>query len=50
MQGVYGLIACSRFFISTIEAAKAVLQGRHDTERILRGDDDRLIVVVGFVS
>jgi len=45
----HGGLTVSLFLVSTIEAAKAVLQGRHDTERIVRGEDDRLIVVVGFV-
>lgn len=32
---------------STLRAAQTVLQGRLDAEKILRGDDDRLLVVVG---
>jgi hypothetical protein len=38
------------FLARTIQAAKTVLQGRHDTERIVRGEDDRLLVVVGSVQ
>ncbi|KAH8825277.1 phospho-2-dehydro-3-deoxyheptonate aldolase [Flagelloscypha sp. PMI_526] len=34
----------------TFQAAQTVLQGRMDTENILRGDDDRLMVVVGPCS
>lgn len=34
---------------STLHAAHTVLQGRLETERILHGDDDRLLVVVGCV-
>ena len=32
---------------STIQAAQTVLQGRMAVENVLRGDDDRLMVVVG---
>jgi phospho-2-dehydro-3-deoxyheptonate aldolase len=32
---------------STIQAAQTVLQGRQAVENVLRGDDDRLMVVVG---
>ena len=32
---------------STLQAAQTVLQGRVAVENILRGDDDRLMVVVG---
>jgi 3-deoxy-7-phosphoheptulonate synthase len=31
----------------TLRAADAVLQARAHTEAVLRGDDDRLVVVVG---
>lgn len=31
----------------TLRAAETVLDGRRHTEAILRGDDDRLVVVVG---
>lgn len=31
----------------TLRAAETVLEGRKQTEAILRGDDDRLVVVVG---
>lgn len=31
-------------------AAHTVLQGRLVTENILKGDDDRLMVVVGYVT
>ena len=31
----------------TLHAAQTVLQGRFAVEKILRGDDDRLLVVVG---
>ncbi|KAK7469185.1 hypothetical protein VKT23_003676 [Stygiomarasmius scandens] len=34
----------------TLLAAQTVLQGRYSTEKILRGDDDRLMVVVGPCS
>ncbi|THV05292.1 phospho-2-dehydro-3-deoxyheptonate aldolase [Dendrothele bispora CBS 962.96] len=34
----------------TLNAAQTVLNGRYTTERILRGDDDRLIVVIGPCS
>lgn len=34
----------------TLLAAQTVLQGRFAVERILRGDDDRLLVVVGYVT
>ena len=37
-------------FVSTIQAAQTVLQGRLAVQNILSGDDDRLIVVVGQVS
>ena len=40
----------SVFLVSTIEAAKTVLQGRHDTEQVVRGEDDRLVVIVGCVQ
>jgi len=33
----------------SLGAAQTVLEGRKDTEEILRGTDDRLIVVVGLV-
>ena len=33
--------------IRTLLAAQTVLQGRLSTENILKGDDDRLMVVVG---
>ena len=33
----------------TLLAAQTVLQGRFAAEKILRGDDDRLLVVVGLV-
>ena len=32
---------------STLQAAQTVLQGRLAVENVLRGDDDRLMVVVG---
>jgi 3-deoxy-7-phosphoheptulonate synthase len=32
---------------STLHAGHTVIEGRVATERILRGDDDRLLVVVG---
>lgn len=32
---------------STLQAAETVLQGRQAVENILRGDDDRLVVIVG---
>ena len=35
------------FLIRTLLAAQTVLQGRLATENILKGDDDRLLVVVG---
>lgn len=31
----------------TMRAAETVLDGRKHTEAILRGDDDRLVVIVG---
>ncbi|PPR01425.1 hypothetical protein CVT24_001899 [Panaeolus cyanescens] len=34
----------------TLQAAQTVLQGRYAVENILRGDDDRLLVVVGPCS
>jgi phospho-2-dehydro-3-deoxyheptonate aldolase len=34
----------------TLLAAQTVLQGRFAVEKILRGDDDRLLVVVGYVT
>ncbi|KAG5634567.1 hypothetical protein H0H81_001513 [Sphagnurus paluster] len=34
----------------TLLAAQTVLEGRLATEKILRGDDDRLMVVVGYVQ
>ena len=34
----------------TLIAAQTVLQGRFAVEKILRGDDDRLLVVVGYVT
>lgn len=34
----------------TLRAADTVLEGRRKTEAILRGDDDRLVVVVGCVQ
>lgn len=33
--------------IRTLLAAQTILQGRLATENILKGDDDRLMVVVG---
>lgn len=33
----------------TLLAANTVLEGRCGTEKILRGDDDRLMVVVGYI-
>jgi phospho-2-dehydro-3-deoxyheptonate aldolase len=36
-------------FKSSLSAAETVLQGRAATENILRGNDDRLCVVVGCV-
>jgi len=36
-------------FPLTLQAAHTVLQGRLSIESILRGDDDRLLVVVGYV-
>lgn len=35
------------FSHSTLLAAQTVLQARLDVEKILSGDDDRLLVVVG---
>ena len=35
------------FLIRTLLAAQTVLQGRLAVENILKGDDDRLVVVVG---
>lgn len=40
------LIGCAH---RTLLAANTVLEGRRATEAILRGDDDRIIVVVGYV-
>ena len=37
-------------FYSTLLAAHTVLQGRLEVENILKGDDDRLLVVVGYAS
>ena len=37
-------------FPSTLRAAQTVIEGRAAVERILRGDDDRLMVVVGPCS
>ena len=34
----------------TLLAAQTVLQGRFAVEKILGGDDDRLLVVVGYVT
>ena len=34
-------------FVSTLQAAETVLQGRLAVQNVLSGDDDRLIVVVG---
>lgn len=31
----------------TLRAAETVLEGRRQTEAILRGDDDRIVVIVG---
>jgi phospho-2-dehydro-3-deoxyheptonate aldolase len=39
-----------RLFARTLQAAQTVLEGRLAAERILRGDDDRLLVVVGYVN
>ena len=33
--------------LSTLQAAETVLQGRLAVENVLRGADDRLVVVVG---
>lgn len=38
----------SLFLCSTLSAAETVFEGRNATENILRGVDDRLIVVVGY--
>ena len=35
---------------STLRAAQTVIEGRAAVERILRGDDDRLMIVVGPCS
>ena len=37
-----------RFLIRTLLAAQTILQGRLAAENILKGDDDRLLVVVGW--
>lgn len=37
-------------FPLTLRAADTVIEGRLQTEAILRGDDDRLLVVVGCVD
>ena len=34
----------------TLRAADTVLEGRNQVEAILRGDDDRLLVIVGLVT
>jgi phospho-2-dehydro-3-deoxyheptonate aldolase len=40
-------ISATYILIRTLLAAQTVLQGRLAAENILKGDDDRLLVVVG---
>jgi phospho-2-dehydro-3-deoxyheptonate aldolase len=44
----YGMPACLLYDI--LRSAQTVLRGRRGAEAILKGDDDRLIVVVGPCS
>jgi phospho-2-dehydro-3-deoxyheptonate aldolase len=43
----FALVALLTHHRRTILAAQTVLQGRLVIEKILKGDDDRLLVVVG---
>lgn len=38
------------FLTRTLGCAQTVLEGRKVVENILRGNDDRLVVVVGYVN
>ena len=45
----YGLKLTLTWICRSLGAAQTILEGRKATEAILRGSDDRLIVVVGYV-